>query len=80
MYLYMSVYGFTISRLQVVLFLIMELALFIVILIKILKKIKFNEMYTCFIIIITAYIINLYLCNQPLVDFINKVLNFNTKL
>ena len=80
MYLYMDVYGFTILRLQVVLFLIMELLIFIIILIKILKNIKFNEMFTYFIIVITTYIINLYICNQPIIDLINKILNVNTNI
>ena len=80
MYLYMDVYGFTILRLQVVLFLIMELLIFIIILIKILKNIKFNEMFTYFIIVITTYIINLYICNQPIIDLINRLLKVNTNI
>ena len=80
MYLYMSVYGFTILRLQVILFLIMELLLFIIILLKVIKNIKINEMLTYFIIVITTYIINLYMCNQPIIDLINRLLNVNINL
>ena len=80
MYLYMDVYGFTILRLQVILFLLMELLLFIIILIKILKNIKFNEMFTYFMIVIITYIINLYICNQHIIDLINKILNVNTNI
>lgn len=80
MYLYMDVYGFTILRLQVILFLLMELLLFIIFLIKILKNIKFNEMFTYFMIVIITYIINLYICNQHIIDLINKILNVNTNI
>ena len=80
MFLYISTYGFTVLRLQVILFLLMEFILFTILLLKVLKNIKYNEVLTYFVIIVTTYIINLYLCNQPIIDLINKILHFNTNI
>lgn len=63
MFLYIEKFGFTNLRLQVILFLLMELLSLLVILKKILFKLK-NDFVIFFIIIITTYIINLYICNN----------------
>ncbi len=76
MYLYMNQFGFTILRLQVILFLLMELTLFIFIIINNIKKIYTNNPKLIFIVMITFYIINLYICNNTVINFINKLLNY----
>lgn len=76
MYLYMNQFGFTILRLQVILFLLMELILFIFIIINNIKKIYTNNPKLIFIVMITFYIINLYICNNTVINFINKLLNY----
>lgn len=63
MFLYIEKVGFTNLRLQVILFLLMELLSLLVILKKILFKLK-NDFVIFFIIIITTYIVNLYICNN----------------
>lgn len=63
MFLYIEKFGFTNLRLQVILFLLMELLSLLVILKKILFKLK-NDFVIFFIIIITTYIVNLYICNN----------------
>lgn len=63
MFLYIEKFGFTNLRLQVILFLLMELLSLLVILKKILFKLK-NNFVIFFIIIITTYIVNLYICNN----------------
>ena len=80
MFLYLNAYGFTVLRLQVILFLLMELLIFILILKNIVSKSKYNEVLTYFIVIITTYIINLYMCNQGFVDFLNNLFNINTHI
>lgn len=70
MFLYINAYGFTILRLQVMLFLAMELILFMIFIKKIISDIKFNEGVIFTIIILTTYILNLYLCNQNFIDLI----------
>lgn len=63
MFLYIEKFGFTNLRIQVILFLLMELLSLLVILKKILFKLK-NDFVIFFIIIITTYIVNLYICNN----------------
>ena len=63
MFLYIEKFGFTNLRLQVILFLLMELLSLLVILKKILFKLKI-DFVIFFIIIITTYIVNLYICNN----------------
>lgn len=63
MFLYIEKFGFTNLRLQVILFLLMELLSLLVILKKILFELK-NDFVIFFIIIITTYIVNLYICNN----------------
>ncbi len=70
MYLYIDKFGFTILRLQVILFLAMEIVLFGILTTKILSKIKLDG-----IIILSVmtffYIVNLYLCNDWFVKLIS---------
>lgn len=71
MFLYIGKFGFTNLRLQVILFLFMELLLFGVIVKKIVSTIK-NDGLIFLIIMVTTYIINLYLCNDWFVNLINR--------
>lgn len=71
MFLYVGRFGFTNLRLQVILFLFMELLLFGVIIKKIVSTIK-NDGLIFLIIMVTTYIINLYLCNDWFVNLINR--------
>lgn len=70
MFLYIVKFGFTNLRLQVILFLFMELLLFGVIIKKIVSTIK-NDGLIFLIIIVSTYIINLYLCNDWFIKFIS---------
>ena len=75
MILYINAYTFTILRLQVILFLFLELILFILLIKKIINEIKINNLKLFSILSLIFYILNLYLANQVVVDFINKFLN-----
>lgn len=75
MFLYINAYGFTILRLQVLLFLLMELILFIILIKKITKDLKHQDAIIFTIIILSTYIINLYTCNNLFIDFINNLIN-----
>lgn len=72
MFLYINAYGFTILRLQVLLFLLMELILFITIIKKIIFKLKYKDSSIFTFIILSTYIINLYTCNNTIINLINK--------
>ena len=72
MFLYIRQFGFTILRLQVVLFLLMELILFIIISKKLVNEIK-NDGVIFLAIISTFYVINLYLCNDWFIKIISNV-------
>ena len=76
MFLYINRFGFTILRSQVILFLLMELFIFLIIGKKIKYGIKYKEGNLFTIIIIGTYIINLYLCNNAFINYINKVLGY----
>ncbi len=71
MILYIEAYGFTVLRLQVILFLTMEFLLFFLFLIKLFRKVIYKEIDIFTIIILATYIINLYLCNEKFIKFIN---------
>ena len=73
MYMYISSCGFTILRLQVVLFLLMELILFGLLIKKILKGIKHREGTICYVIMVIFYLLNIFLCN----DWFINVLGFH---
>lgn len=74
MFLYIGNYGLTILRTQVILFLAMELILFIILIKKISRGLK-KDTYLYFIIILTTYIINLYICNKTIIDLIMNFIN-----
>lgn len=71
MYLYIDKFGFTILRLQVMLFLTMEVVLFGFIIKKILSEIK-NEGVILLSIMSFFYVLNLYLCNDWFISLINR--------
>lgn len=71
MYLYIDKFGFTVLRLQVMLFLTMEVVLFGVIIKKILSEIK-NEGVILLSIMSFFYVLNLYLCNDWFIRLINR--------
>lgn len=71
MYLYINNYGFTVLRLQVILFLTMELIIFSVLIKKLFKGLKSNDALIYFIVMISFYILNLYLCNDTFINFLN---------
>ena len=73
MYLYIDKFGFTVLRMQVILFLLMEIILFCLIIKKILSKLNKDALY--FLIVTTVfYIINLYICNDIVIKLINKII------
>lgn len=73
MFLYISNYGFTVLRLQVVFFLLMELLLFFIIFKKIISELKMEDSSLFIIIVIYIYILNIYLCTQPFIDYLNAI-------
>lgn len=73
MFLYMYEYGFTILRLQVILFLLMEFILFSICIKKICFHLKMKDSLLFMGVILTTYIINLYICIEPFINFLNKI-------
>lgn len=71
MFLYIQVYSFTILRLQVLLFLTMELIIFIMLIFKLFNKLKIKENIVYTIILLIFYILNLYLCNDLFIKSIS---------
>ena len=71
MYLYIDKFGFTVLRLQVMLFLTMEVVLFGFIIKKILSEIK-NEGVILLSIMSFFYVLNLYLCNDWFIRIISS--------
>lgn len=63
MFLYIGKFGFTNLRLQVILFLFMELILFGIIIKKIINKVN-NDGLIFLVIMTSFYVINLYICND----------------
>ena len=63
MFLYIGKFGFTNLRLQVILFLFMELILFGIIIKKIINKVD-NDGLIFLVIMTSFYVINLYICND----------------
>ena len=70
MFLYIGHYGITVLRMQVILYLLMELIIFLLLIKKIVKGLKHQDAYLYFIIIISFYIVNLYLCNETFIRWI----------
>lgn len=75
--LYIFEYGFTILRLQVILFLTMELLFFIILTIRLFKPAKKSNNFRYLIIIMITYFLNVYLCNDLIINFINELLTKN---
>ena len=73
MFLYINHFGFTVLRMQVVLFLLMELIIFILLISKIFDKLKKNNALIYFIIMISFYLINLYICNDTVINLISNL-------
>lgn len=73
--LYIIKYGFTILRLQVALFLIMELILFGLLFKKIYSKKDKDEFMVYGLILIVAYILNIYICSEWFINILNKLVN-----
>ncbi len=74
MFLYINAYKFTVLRLQVILFLTMELILFLLTIKKLVYKVKYNESFVYMMIVLTTYTLNLYLCSEPIIKIINNLI------
>ena len=72
MFLYIGRFGFTNLRLQVILFLFMEIILFGFIIKKIIRGAKKDGMVFLIIMTIT-YVINLYICNDWFIGILEKI-------
>lgn len=72
MFLYIGRFGFTNLRLQVILFLFMEIILFCFIIKKIIRGAKKDGMVFLIIMTIT-YVINLYVCNDWFIGILEKI-------
>ncbi len=72
MFLYIGRFGFTNLRLQVILFLFMEIILFGFIIKKIIRGAKKDGMVFLIIMTIT-YVINLYVCNDWFIEILEKI-------
>lgn len=70
MFLYIGKFGFTNLRLQVILFLLMELILFGIIIKKIINKVN-NDGLIFLVIMTSFYVINLYICNDFFIRLIS---------
>ena len=79
MYLYIHEFGFTILRTQVILFLTMELILSLIIGKKIVSRLKHKDAILITTVMITAYTLNIFICNENVIDYINKLLNIPIK-
>ena len=75
MYLYINYYGFTVLRLQVLLFMLMELILFGLLYKKIYAKKEKDEFKVYGIILLITYIVNVYLCSEWFINILNKLIN-----
>lgn len=75
MYLYINHYGFTILRLQVLIFMLMELVLFALLFRKIYFKKDKDEFKLFGLILIITYILNVYLCSEWFINILNKLIN-----
>ena len=72
MFLYIERFGFTILRLQVILFLAMELILFVLVAKKILKGLN-HDGIKFLMVMTTFYVLNLYVCNDWFIGLVNKL-------
>ena len=74
MFLYVRRFGLTNLRLQVILFLLMELIIFALIIKKIINFVK-NDGIILLNVLTVFYVINLYTCNDLFVRIANKLIN-----
>ena len=74
MFLYINHFGFTTLRLQVLLFLFMELIIFILLILKTFNKFREKNIFVYFLIITSFYIINLYFCNDWFINILNSII------
>lgn len=72
MMLYHMAYGFTVLRVQVILFLVMTLFMFIIMLVKIFKD-SLHDKLLIFINLSVFYILNLYLATRPFVNTLQNI-------
>ena len=70
--LYIFEYGFTVLRLQVILFLMMELIFFIILIFR-LGKVNSKKSFKYFVIMLVTYFLNIYLCNEYVINYINDI-------
>ena len=75
MFLYMYEYGFTILRTQVILFLLMELLISLITIKKIIYDLKHKDGYLLGIIMISTYVINIFICNIDVINYLNNLIN-----
>lgn len=73
MALYIFEYTFTILRLQVILFLTMELILFMILTFRVLNRRVKERPHLYFVILITTYFLNIYLCQSNFIEYINSL-------
>ncbi len=70
MFLYIGAYGFTTLRMQVILFLLMELILFSILIKKVTEKVKHNYKGLFMIIMIAFYVLNIYMASYNFLNFL----------
>lgn len=75
MFLYMYEYGFTVLRTQVILFLLMELIISLITIKKITRGLKHKDGYLLGGIMISTYVINIFICNIDVINFLNHLIN-----
>lgn len=71
--LYIFEYGFTILRLQVILFLALELIFFGFLTMKLNNKLKNSNNLKYLVIMLVTYFLNIYLCNDFFINFVNNL-------
>ena len=74
MILYINAYTFTILRLQVTLFLLLELIYFVILINNIVKNDYLNKFKLYSRLALIFYILNLYLCNELFINLINNLI------
>ena len=74
MFLYINHYLFTTLRMQVILFLFMELVIFILLIKRLISGIKNKDFYIYFIIMVIFYILNIYICNHYVINYLNRII------
>ena len=75
MFLYINRFGFTILRMQVILFLLMELIISLIIIKKIMANLKYRDANTFMNVIVSTYVINIFICNSNVINLLNRIIN-----